>query len=437
MIGQARKRSEGRPVWVSDDLGEAHVLERADLQGGDTGLRYDEGWLQSLLHRHPEILPIGRIEPDFGILASVCRELPLVFGAGRTGDVDNLMMTTDGGLVLVETKLWRNPEARRAVVAQAMDYAAATFRLDYGGFEAAVRRARRRMAEPDLSLFELVGKGAGRDESAFVDAVSRNLRLGRAIVAVVGDGIREDIRPLAEMLQSHAGDRFTFALIELAVYETPAAGTRIVVPSILTETTMIERGVVRVVDDPAGPARIVVSEASPTGTTAPRAFGIGEDAFYEQLEQNAPGMSALLKAFLAKAGALGLFPDLQRGLNLKHPSAVGTPLNLGTVKKDGSLDTGPSSWWGRIRIGRPYSETLAGLIGGFVGETHGGRESAVRTRDRKMPRLSDFLPRHEDAWLAAIERYLAEAAALAEASVRPPEQDRPSDDDPNLPSSSA
>ena len=65
------------------------------------------------------------------------------------------------------------------------------------------------------------------------------------MIAVVGDGIRDDIAPLAELLQSHAGQRFTFALVELGIFETPQKATRLVVPSVLAKTVLIERGVVR------------------------------------------------------------------------------------------------------------------------------------------------------------------------------------------------
>jgi hypothetical protein len=39
---------------------------------------------------------------------------------------------------VVVTKLWRNPESRRAVVTQALDYAAAVSRMTYAEFEQAV-----------------------------------------------------------------------------------------------------------------------------------------------------------------------------------------------------------------------------------------------------------------------------------------------------------
>jgi hypothetical protein len=167
-----------------------------------------------------------------------------MFGAGRSGSLDNVFITSSGGLVLIEAKLWRNPQARREVVAQAMEYAGAVFRMDYETFERTALKARQSEPERYASLYEMVhiyDPSAGEPE--FVEALSRNLARGRAVIAVVGDGIRDDIAPLAELLQSHAGQRFTFALVELGVFETPQKVVRLIVPSVLAKTMLIERGV--------------------------------------------------------------------------------------------------------------------------------------------------------------------------------------------------
>src|SRR5690606_11653224 len=144
------------------------------------------------------------------------------------------------------------------------------FRMDYETFEQAVMRARRAQGLGASTIYDIVsGSQPALGEAEFVDAVSRNLARGRAVIAVVGDGIREDIAPLAELLQSHAGQRFTFALVELAVYQGGSNGVRIVVPSVLAKTVLIERGVVRIDDsgvriDPR-PRPFVMSWAAPPG----------------------------------------------------------------------------------------------------------------------------------------------------------------------------
>lgn len=402
-------RQDGRPIWVPE-TGDAVALDRHTLTK-QAGSGYNEAWLQNLLHRHPQVLPIEQIEPGFGALIPVCRELPLVFGAGKSGALDNLFITAGGGLVLAEAKLWRNPEARRSVVAQAMEYAAAVFRLNYEQLQTAVDAARRAAGEPAFPLSALAGGGQElSDEASFVDAVTRNLKRGRAVIAVVGDGIREDLVALSELLQSHAGHRFVFALIELGVYEAPVSGARLINPSVLAQTTLIERGVVRIEDGgSAAGVRILTPAVSFLAGTAtkPAGVGLGEDEFYEILDQNQPGLARLLQDFLVRADAHGLYADLQSGLNLKHPSPMGHPLNLGTVTKAGFLDTGPATWWDRGQPGRAYNEALAALIGGSVREQKTGEQSALRTAAGKTPRLSDLLPHHAAAWLEAIDRYVA------------------------------
>jgi hypothetical protein len=222
------------------------------------------------------------------------------------------------------------------------------------------------------------------------------------------------------MVQTHAGHRFAFALIELAVYEAPQAGVRIVTPSVLARTALIERGVVQIEDGVDGGRRIVVREPAATvaNTSRERSFGIGEDEFFEILEQRAPGSPALVKSFLAKAEKLGIYADLQGGLNLKHapPDGSSHPLNLGTIDKGGLLDTGPASWWERNRTARHYNEHLASLIGGLVREFNKG-ENALRTAAGKMPRVFDLLPVHDGAWLAAIDQYIRRSGTAAEEDV--------------------
>ena len=133
-------RRDGKPVLLPADGSLAVPLKQLDFERR-SGSAYSESWLQTLLDAHPEVFPIEQIEPGLGRLHPVCRELPLELGAGRSGALDNLLVTDTGGLVLVETKLWRNPESRREVVAQAMEYAAATFSLDYQRLDLAARRA--------------------------------------------------------------------------------------------------------------------------------------------------------------------------------------------------------------------------------------------------------------------------------------------------------
>jgi hypothetical protein len=213
-------RQHGTPILI-DDLGStaaARVLERLVLQPGTgSSESYGEAWVQSLIHRFPQTLPIEDIEPGLAGAVSVCMEMPTA-----AGSVDNLLVTARGDLVLVECKLWRNPEARREVVAQIMDYAHCMASWSYEDLEAAISRGTTPDGErPSGKLYDIVGGEQVSEEAAFVDAVARNLRLGRFLLLLVGDGIREGVETLADYLQSHPGLRFTLGLVELAIHRMP------------------------------------------------------------------------------------------------------------------------------------------------------------------------------------------------------------------------
>jgi hypothetical protein len=72
------------------------------------------------LFEHPEIIPIDDIDSTFGPLLPLCKELRT-----EAGPIDAVFINERGRLTIVECKLWKNPQARREVVAQTLDYVSA------------------------------------------------------------------------------------------------------------------------------------------------------------------------------------------------------------------------------------------------------------------------------------------------------------------------
>lgn len=209
--------------------GDASSPLQRERVGGAKG-RHDEQWLQRLIHKHPSCLPMDQIEPGLSSLVPVCMELPL-----SSGYLDNLMMTPEGDIVIVEVKRFQNPQARREVVAQALDYATSLFGMNYTELEQAVLRSDFGQARKPTQLYDLFSDAETLDEAAFIDAVNMNLKNGRIVVLVVGDGIKSEAEDLANGLQSHAGFHFTFALIELAIFNAVSDDELLVVPSVLAK----------------------------------------------------------------------------------------------------------------------------------------------------------------------------------------------------------
>jgi hypothetical protein len=231
-------RQHVTPLLLSEEGGDAVGL--AALGTGAGADAVSEADIQELVHKHPECLPIAEIDPMFCGAVSICRELNTPAGA-----IDNFMVTPSGLPVLVECKLWRNPEGRREVVGQILDYAKELSRWSSSDLHREVRRRVGGTGDPLLGRLRAAGHQV--DEVDFNDALTLNLRRGRFLLLIVGDGIREGVEAIAEYLQAHAGLHFTLGLVEMPIYCLPDGG-RLVVPRILARTHVITRTVVAVPD---------------------------------------------------------------------------------------------------------------------------------------------------------------------------------------------
>lgn len=127
-----------------------------------------EADIQALVHAHPECLPIAEIDRMFLGPVPICTELNT-----QAGPIDNFMVTPSGLPVLVECKLWRNPEARREVVGQILDYAKELSRWSSSDLQ---REVSRRLGRNGNPLLEMVREVDGTvDEIAFNDTLTANL----------------------------------------------------------------------------------------------------------------------------------------------------------------------------------------------------------------------------------------------------------------------
>jgi hypothetical protein len=113
MTDSAQQR-ETTPLILPNRDEAAEPLQRVSL--GD--LPFRENRLQELLVAHPEVLPVADIEPAYAPLICLGCEIPT-----PSGFLDVLYVSPGGYLTLVEAKLWDNPEARREVVGQVVEYA--------------------------------------------------------------------------------------------------------------------------------------------------------------------------------------------------------------------------------------------------------------------------------------------------------------------------
>ena len=194
----------------------------------------NEAWLRDTLFQNPDSIPANDIDPAFGRLIPLCKELRT-----EAGPIDAVFINEHGRLTIIECKLWSNPQARREVVAQTLHYVSALSRWTYGDLQRQVSAA---LGKRGNVPFELVRSqsGAAVTEPEFVDAVSRALREGRILVLIAGEGIREGVQSLTELINRSATKAFSFGLIEVAIYQFEK-GRFAIQPRVLAQTEIITR----------------------------------------------------------------------------------------------------------------------------------------------------------------------------------------------------
>jgi hypothetical protein len=255
---------------------------------------HDEDWVQRLLFENPNLIPFEEMEPAFKGSVPVAREVE-----SGAGPVDILCVNADGLLTVVETKLWRNPQSRREVVSQLIDYAAALAKKTYDELANAVRGATGAASDPLLDRLRAAGHTV--DAPRFHDAVSRNLRRGRFLLMAIGDGIQEGVETMADFLQGQPHLGFALRLVEMALFRTVADENDelFVQPRVVART----REVVRAVIDFRGGERVEVSTPPPEETgSGGRRFTITEEEYFRQLgEETGPAGVEFVKRVIRQA----------------------------------------------------------------------------------------------------------------------------------------
>ena len=257
-------------------------------------------------------------------------------------------------------------------------------------------------------LTELVGVAGDIDEAVFEDAIHKNLRMGRMLLLVVGDGIREDTESLVDYLQMHAGFHFTLGLIEVAIFQTPDNGL-VVHPRVLAKTLNIERAVVRLASD------LIVAEPvvnKDENARAARPMSMTEEIYFEKLEATSPEAAKKLRLLLNRSDEmeLGIFlSPATKSAALKWESADGKVFNLGGIGIDGNLTTYSVGWVGgtdKLEQAHEYLGKLSGIAGGSVRKTKDPSQWCVVKNGTTPPSATDVLDKTED-WLKLISEYQA------------------------------
>jgi len=216
---------------------------------------FDEAWLQELLISNPSLIPIHEIDEAWDCLIPLGREIGV-----NSGSIDNLYVTRQGMICIVETKLWRNPEAHRTVIAQIISYAKDLARLTFKEFEQAVEKSS--LLGKKTGLWDRINKGINEiDQIDFQSKLIESLQSGRFLLLIVGDRIYPEVALLLETIQSAPNLEFKIGLIELHMYETDPENKwpMLVIPKIVAKTHEVTRAVVKILYEEKKPEVDVTS----------------------------------------------------------------------------------------------------------------------------------------------------------------------------------
>lgn len=225
---------------------------------------FQEEWLQQLLYKHPSILPVDCLDEAFGPPISIGREI-----AG----IDNLFISPRGLLTIVETKLWRNPDAHRVVVAQILDYAHTLAGWDYRKLDESIQAFMQKQFGQPKSIFDTVKSSVVSLEFGqieFQQRVQDCLQSGRFALLIVGDKVFPGATQLAETIQSAPHLQYSIGFVELQCYKLTKESDwpLIVFPSFVTKTKEITRAVVKVIYEQRKPEiEVVTPEEGKPGYT--------------------------------------------------------------------------------------------------------------------------------------------------------------------------
>ena len=388
---------------------------------------FNEDWLQNLLYENPTILPFSDLEPTFDGSIPIVREL-----GTNAGPVDLIYMNSKGYITLVETKLWRNPEARRSVVAQIIDYAKEIAEWSYDQFVQAIKKSSSdKTGDPLVEQFSDM-EGDDFDQTVFIDRVTRNLQKGRFLLLIVGDGIQEGVERMAGFLQQTPHLGYSLALVELAIYrESPERKESFYIqPKILAKTKEITRAIVEL-KIPATYSDIKITLPPEKPDKPSRGGRITKEEFFEELEKSSGEKSVeFAKWVLNQAENHDLRVDWKdAGPLLKYDDdGSGQFFTLGQLHKNGCL-TSTSRLYSRFRrLGWPfdacfdYFDEVASLIPRASRKSFkakSGKSQWEAIVYGKNPGRGDYPPFEllipkKEHWFDAINKLISRIQALSE-----------------------
>jgi hypothetical protein len=196
-----------------------HTVQSAAFQ--------NEAELQKLLANEPSLISISEVRECADTLVLAIREFPVAIGS-----IDILGFTKNGDIAIIECKLANNPEVKRKVIGQVLEYGASLWNMSYEELDSIIKNLQKK------PLAELISEQINDptwDEELFRQNITQNLANGNFVLMIVVDLINDDLSNIIKFINSAGTPAFSLAALEMQKYQHE--GTEMLVPHVFGTVT--------------------------------------------------------------------------------------------------------------------------------------------------------------------------------------------------------
>jgi hypothetical protein len=170
----------------------------------------NEAQLHELIARAPQVLPLSG-NPSLVVLGT---EVPL-----GSGFADIVAVEMTGRPVIIEVKLAKNPESRRAVIAQVLAYASSMYRRSLEEFTAALQSSLVKAGRSSvIEAVQALDQDGSMDPVAFAEALQDNMTTGDIRLVLVLDSAPPELIGVVGYLSAIAPN-LTLDLITVTAFQ--------------------------------------------------------------------------------------------------------------------------------------------------------------------------------------------------------------------------
>lgn len=171
----------------------------------------NETELQDLIEERPSVLSvISKINKQESPLVIIGRELSV-----QSGAIDFLAVDIEGNLYIIETKLAQNPELRRTVIGQVLEYSSNLRDMPYDVFDKMCSRYLKESLTVKMQKAFPQSPDAGR----YGEILRQKLKEGGFSIIIVANNVNFEIQRLFNYIDEITAPRINFLVLEVNKYQ--------------------------------------------------------------------------------------------------------------------------------------------------------------------------------------------------------------------------